>query len=588
MKKLVVILTLSLFMFLHTVVSLKADSTVFTENFSQDFSQWQPTRDNGELWKIIDGQAEVFIDTAYTITELVPKDEFWSKDWGNLSYELDYTPLAGVDKNITFGFQNLTHWYEIHFVQDFFNLVKVKNGTQPFDVNLPFVMQNGQTYHLQILFHTGLIEVFVNQQLIAQEYDWTFQADYGKIGIKVSTGASYPTHVRLDNIVVKQILGDGFKLEVPLVEQNHPLWSDEVYDTAEEWSTEPTIGRWGCALTSMVMILKYYGLTTFPDNQEITPSSLNNWLISQADGYLGEGLVNWLAITRLTQIISQKYQTPKLEFEIIIDKAWKTAVSELQLAHPVILNMPGHFMTAIGLTGNKQDFYINDPFFNNITFLQHQQPLESIRKFTPSHTDLSYIVIAHSPAIDLKITQDGQMPKNLTTVTEFLKNTETGESNQPHVLEYLTKPTSGDYEVLITPATSQTEPQQIKLDIFAYDQAGNLSDLSWEGPIDTQPLLFAISFQKESTSTITAHITWEKFHQSLINLTTRREVKRLSSYAKLRQVIDLASTATVPNQQRYILLLEHRLKSLGHTMSPFAQTFLLSRLEMLKNYLNSL
>lgn len=58
-------------------------------------------------------------------------------------------------------------------------------------------------------------------------------------------------------------------------------WENDIYDTISG-----TIKQFGCALTSASMVLKYHGFSN------TNPKILNNWLISQLDGYLTNGLVN--------------------------------------------------------------------------------------------------------------------------------------------------------------------------------------------------------------------------------------------------------------------------------------------------------
>lgn len=49
----------------------------------------------------------------------------------------------------------------------------------------------------------------------------------------------------------------------------------------------------GCALTSAVMVLRYYGVTTGIDGKEVNSRNLNEWLKSQPRGYVGRGRINW-------------------------------------------------------------------------------------------------------------------------------------------------------------------------------------------------------------------------------------------------------------------------------------------------------
>lgn len=539
-----------------------AQTVVFTENFDLDFQQWQPLRDDGKAWLLLNGQADVYLSDPHVITEMVPKDEVWQNTWQNLEYELDYIPVSGVDRNISFGVQSSAHWYEIHFVEEFFNLVKVKAGQKPFDINHPFRLENGQTYRLKIVFHTGLIQIFVDGRLIAEEYDASFNNDYGKIGIKVTTGDAYPTHVRFDNIVVREITNDGFKLNVPHLKQNDPLWSEFEYDQAHKWSNDSSFRRWACALTSMVMIMQYHGLTTLPDGELITPLTLNHWLISQPDGYLGEGLVNWIAVTRLTHLISQKWGTSKLEFVFQNERPYASALQELAAGRPPILHIPGHFLVATGHTGNKQDLFINDPFYNFETFFSHQVDLESLRTFIPSQTDLSYILIAHTSSTEVRITDLNSQPlSDLQTTTEFLEASDKTQKGETLTVHYLLKPK--DQEFLIT--LSQPTPQPFSLQIFTYDKTGEVTDLTQRGMNGSEPLTFKLQYHSDNLSSLELQTSWLDLQQQLFLFSQSPQYFYYTTFLELNQIIDWAKSQTLANQQRYVQLFKHRLTGLKPT-----------------------
>ena len=93
-------------------------------------------------------------------------------------------------------------------------------------------------------------------------------------------------------------------LNVPPLKQISDPWQNQVYDSANLWSPlNPTINRWGCALTSAAMVFQYHGLTKLPDNTTLDPGTVNAWLKTQLDGYVGNGYVNWLALSRLFSIL---------------------------------------------------------------------------------------------------------------------------------------------------------------------------------------------------------------------------------------------------------------------------------------------
>jgi len=92
-------------------------------------------------------------------------------------------------------------------------------------------------------------------------------------------------------------------LGVPLLKQTDPLWGTQVYNSANLWAPGSSgISSWGCALTSAAMVFQYHKITKLPDNSNLDPGSLNTWLKNHPDGYIRNGLVNWLALSRLSKL----------------------------------------------------------------------------------------------------------------------------------------------------------------------------------------------------------------------------------------------------------------------------------------------
>ncbi len=175
-------------------------------------------------------------------------------------------------------------------------------------------------------------------------------------------------------------------LSVPDIKQYSSPWNDDEYDTASAWSENPTIERWGCALTSSSMVLQYHGHSTNPDD-------LNNWLNSQPDGYIRNGLLNWLAVSRYTQINSSP-SSPTLEFRKH-PASLSTLSDEIDNSRPSIVKVPGHFAVVKGI--ENSDYLVNDPISTNTLLSKvesdHGDFYSSIYSYIPSTTDLSYILL---------------------------------------------------------------------------------------------------------------------------------------------------------------------------------------------------
>lgn len=251
---------------------------------------------------------------------------------------------------------------------------------------------------------------------------------------------------------------DYIKLEYspnsfPYLSQLDQRWADHEYDSAQKWAgiDKSNIGRWGCALTSAVMELQYFGVK-MPDGREITPDNLNTWLKSQRDGYVGAGFVNWLAITRLTH---QSYLANNSPSELEFVKEPGTSIPLL----PAILGLNGHFVVA-----HRDDILnwkINDPALESRDTLPKTTKLASINRFIPSQTDLSYLLFVSDPQEKLEIANGQEYLEELVD--------DTNSSNKiTKKFVYVQKPTDGAYLLKVSNPTGSIQT----IDAYMYDQNG--------------------------------------------------------------------------------------------------------------------
>jgi hypothetical protein len=98
-----------------------------------------------------------------------------------------------------------------------------------------------------------------------------------------------------------------FKIhQVPLVDQTNPRWNVQPYANGrgnnlnDSGRCGPNIGNCGCAITSAVMVLQYYGIAAATDDQPVDPLHLDAWLDGN-NGYDEFGNLNWLKIQEYSQ-----------------------------------------------------------------------------------------------------------------------------------------------------------------------------------------------------------------------------------------------------------------------------------------------
>ncbi|GIK84265.1 MAG: hypothetical protein BroJett025_08870 [Patescibacteria group bacterium] len=560
--------------------------TVFTDDFSQEYQKWQDVRNTFDLWSIVNQQSDVFINTGSTLAEIIPKDEYWNSSWKNYVYELDYTYLEGADKALSFWFKDIFNWYQFHFIGNNYILSHIKNGQEVWRQDGPLVLEVGKTYHMEVHLKEGNIQFFIEGVKQFEYDDPTFENDHGRIGLKAGAGAIFPTHVQFDNIVVS-LISNAFILPVTPLKQTNPSWSSIEYDTATNWATENFgIGDWGCLLTSINMILKYHNISHFVDGTEITPKTLNEWLNNQADGFIGPGLVNWSAISRLVKQIHDATGLVNLEYSRIAGDNLETATTEIQNNKPIILEIPGHFFVGNGIPEAENDLTIVDPSYDFTLLSQHQTQLLSTRLLTPSFTDLSFIHASHADTISVLITdQGGAIPPNYETYPQFISNSNRTQQSPSFVLHELAKPTTGSYRLSITSNAQLPQPYTLKL--FAYNITADVSDLTYTGVAGTteKPTILTVSFDKHSSSSITTNSSFEHLLSDIQIFSSTSKIQKKYIAFELSQLTQSAIEASVGNKPRYIQALTKSLNWYSPYISSEAKTILFERLTEIQNNL---
>ncbi|MBA4320056.1 MAG: hypothetical protein C0412_16775, partial [Flavobacterium sp.] len=88
-------------------------------------------------------------------------------------------------------------------------------------------------------------------------------------------------------------------------------WADEIYarGDVESYDCGSKIRQCGCAITSIVMIARYYDITETQGN-DVNPKKINNWLKTEPGGYQN-GDVNWVATTKYTNYKIKYEKTDK-------------------------------------------------------------------------------------------------------------------------------------------------------------------------------------------------------------------------------------------------------------------------------------
>jgi len=308
-------------------------------------------------------------------------------------------------------------------------------------------------------------------------------------------------------------------LDVPLYKQGGPLVGQDCLGVCPEWGDErfgpdiytydcgvtpeediPLIRECGCTLTSIVMVLRAYGITKGPNGEDVNPSTLNTWLINAKDkngnfaGY-GQGGLNFWQIPRYTMEAQEVNEAqPILEYGGPVYPFNLDAIqNELIDGIPVILDLGeryGHFVVAKGIVSTPTDtLVINDPGYDRNTlepFYGEPFPRGNHRIFTETQTDLSALIILVDPTVGLLVTdplgrQTGVDPdtgieiNNIPGAAYYLEtnlaNDVTGvvPTNPSARTFSVPDPVAGTYDVKVI----GTATQNYTVDFLGYDQEGN-------------------------------------------------------------------------------------------------------------------
>ncbi len=486
--------------------SVYATSKVFKDDFDDGNADgWIVPRNtcffNGSpsQWQVINGKVGTKINGGGCITELVPNDILWNNIGDNYSFEFDMDLVSGTDHN--FGFRNTDPtklYYGIHTSAPNSMILQLVGNSNIYQntVYLPGEFSNGQTIHFKIDVIGEHIKIYkgIPPQLILDYPDAGGLAPTGKIVLQASAGSDPSSETYFDNIVVTSINPD---LNIPSLKQTSEPWQGLTYDTANIWtSANSTINLWGCALTSVTMVLQYYGITKLVDGTVLNPGTLNSWLKSQTDGYIGNGLLNWLAISRLSKLAkvqNSSFLYDALEFRRISGSDSAQLTYDINNLTPDILEEPGHFVVAKGMNGNT--FNINDPYYDRLTLNEgYNNSYLSIEKYIPSHTNLSYILLAIDPSMDLLIID----PQNNKTGSDGITNY-TQISNSSYYLQtgitapitgitstskkilLLPTPVDGNYSIVIY--TNNSSVQNTTFNLYEYNKSGYLSTATFSAAL---------------------------------------------------------------------------------------------------------
>lgn len=593
-------------LFGYSASKVSAAGVMFQDDFSSDcLSHWEVVRnqqlhdpiqpclinDQTAHWQLTAHQLEMHILGPQCTSEIFPRfvDLTTIRDY-QMDVDIKLIGTVYADRYILFSWHDEKNWYDIHLFAQSVSVEKVINNSyETLENSFRYPLEPDETYHFTVQFK-GQHEIIlrINDQTALDFYDssGTF-IGFKTVGLQAGVFSDPASDTAFDNFKITS-LDLGTELGIPVLKQSDPLWGGEEYDNAKNWATKTDISTWGCSLTSMVMILRYYGIFFLPNNIFLTPSSLNTWLKSQPDGYIGEGALNWLAVTRLTKQLYDIFQTPKLEFHRVPGDL-DLAKTEIQHQRPVIISIPGHFLIGDGVTGDEQDILIKDPDFPYTVFSQHQTAPLAIETFIPSFTDLSYFLLVHKPGLSVHLFNSNG--KELEEFQEFREHIQTATNSFPSSISspilaehLLAKPSDGTYVLQVSAESSGSYTFQF----LTYDQLGTYTDLSQNLYLTQEPKYFFVTYSKNQPATISETKDFTSFRTDLKVARDTHAIAVEHAFSALDSEAELGELSGVSRQKRYVLQLIALLHTFFKEITPEASNILENDLNHISTRLNGI
>lgn len=401
----------------------------------------------------------------------------------------------------------------------FSNLLKMVTGEVAF----------GAYHVLRVEYINNTYSIYLDGENIGQTVTTDRDPRYIWLGNPMTTGGVSFSNFYVD-YVNAQSLGESF----PYYSQLEPEWAGEEYDEASEWALEGERGidRWGCALTSAAMIFKNFEVNHPVTSEESNPQVLNDWLNARPDGYIRNGLVNWIALTKYAKESESAGNSPTaLEFK----KDKNIDVSSVDL--PTILGLPGHFVVAHD--EDADNFDINDPADDTNDTLSKTADILSSNTYIPSDTDLSYMMFVVDQETEIRLFDSNNDPVGEIFLEDPILDGVDDDGYSGETLKTLLFPKPDDGVYILRVSNPGSETQDYELDLYLYDSEGGVAvetfEISMPGEFEE---FYEIDFNKNSVDDSSVEYTisslknllWEYY--DLGEIKTRGTAQSIDNFLK--------------------------------------------------------
>lgn len=560
-------------------------STIFEDNFNDSTassSKWVrsgPQLFNGDNsqanWKFENGTVGMkIVNKGFQFNELIPLN--WNDANKNYEMEFDMKLINGADTNFVFRYKDHFNWYGVHGINNQFFLQKAGGSWSQAPAMKNITFNSNQYYKFKVIVKGDSIKVYIDNILLWDVTDSGTHLNSGAPGLQASTGAIASSEVVFDNFKVTS-LDDETVLDVPYFSQNDQPWGPTEYDHSSSLLNDPTMNRWGCAVTSAAMVLNYHNITNFGteyQDKNIDPGTLNEWLRNNNGYAYGRGkdgayaYIYWNKVSELTKRLESIGKAPfSLEHKRFgkVDNVIENLITNEK--DPVILGVTnsktsGHFIVASGVSAST--WSINDPEWNYQTLEAFNNTYYQADYYKPSHTDLSYIVGVVNPDVHLlfedsegkkigKILENGQLVefKQISGATYEYESPLSNPDNNDQEEKlgtgvnafYLPQPKEGSYKVYIS-SVDENSLYTLNLQLFsATGESDLVKEIGYTGGAGSD--LLDIKYSSSSASIIKKVVSYQSALVDLKELWNASQIKKKAVYIVLREEIEVAEKASI-------------------------------------------
>jgi parallel beta-helix repeat protein len=308
-------------------------------------------------------------------------------------------------------------------------------------------------------------------------------------------------------------------LTVPFFSQRDPAWKDKKLDHSPY-----TIGGYGCALTSVAMLSKYFGYDTDPDRL--------NTSLTEAGGLDIYGILHWEKVEKVTG--------GKVKWIGWSGASWEKINQELSKRNPVIANVsypttsyPYHFIVFTGKSGDM--YYFLDPYDEQKEI--REWPNGKLGTYTLNnlriyHGTSSITITAYSP-VDIVVTD----PDNLTISKQSNEipgasytEENINEDDDPDDIIFIPYRKTGEYLISLVPEADASPNDKYTLVVSTETANTTLAENVSVSEIPTEPYCFESRFYFGTGSPPNPYPSIFGTHNGTITLNQMINVSKLYTY----------------------------------------------------------